>query len=186
MNRDDIDPDSPALKMFAFITNNPTGQQVVKKAKNKVKDKKAKKGSPGPVTKARIRMQFESEFDNLWKDSKPYVMNLSPQAERQTFLRTTKNERGCWIISDSKGNLRIQIFTTPGDRDGCVPDVPTGNPNERVVAFYHTHPNSGQEGYDRGPSPEDLTAATNWNIPGLIRSQIGGYAWFGPNTIPDG
>src|SRR5437868_6679520 len=53
--------------------------------------------------------------------------------------------------------------------------------NERVAAFFHTHPNTGEEGYDKGPSGADIAFADGNGYPGVVRSQIGGYTWFGPD-----
>jgi hypothetical protein len=98
---------------------------------------------------------------------------------------TAKNEQGCWIIYNAKTDtLRSARFVMSNSRDSCAPGVPPLGDNERVGAFFHTHPNTNDEGYNSGPSPADLNFATTRNYPGLIRTQVGGIAWYGPN-LPD-
>jgi len=71
-------------------------------------------------------------------------------------------------------------FTIGSTRDGCSPGNPPTQTNEVAACWFHTHPNTSAEGYDKGPSPADRNFATNRNCPGVVRSQLGGLTWFGP------
>jgi hypothetical protein len=78
------------------------------------------------------------------------------------------------------GALRMVDFTIGSTRDGCSPGNPPTQTNEVAACWFHTHPNTSAEGYDKGPSPADRNFATNRNCPGVVRSQLGGLTWFGP------
>ena len=137
---------------------------------------------PRGVTQDRITGELGSVLNDLWNQSNPHTTNI-PTASRLmpgATAQSKKQEQGCWIILNTATDaLRTSAFP-PGQRDGCIPGVPQLGPNEVVGAFFHTHPNTKDEGYNRGPSDADLAFATSNNYPGLVRSQLGGYTWFGP------
>jgi hypothetical protein len=195
--------DNPLTAMANLINNSPIGKEASKSVKGSGgsgggnggsgggkglgglfgKKKTAKRG----VTKARILGDFAGELDYLWELSRPHATNLPPGAFTLPGATPTtpKNEQGCWIIYNTKTDaMRSERFVMSGSRDSCAPGVaPLGN-NEEVACFFHTHPNSGEEGYDRGPSPADENFANSNNYPGLVRTHVMSYRWFG-RAIPD-
>jgi hypothetical protein len=193
----------PIAAMAAILVNSPTG----KAASDAVKkgggggEKGGGKGGGGPlsflkkkkkapkqgITKDRILREFGGELNQLWNESNPHVTNLNPQA----FVlpggnpQTDKVEQGCWIIyNDHTDTMRLTRFVMASTRASCAPGDPGLGGHEEVACFFHTHPNTGEEGYDGGPSPADVNFANIHNYPGLIRTQIGGHTWFGRH-IPD-
>jgi len=138
-------------------------------------------GPPG-VTKSRILDELGDKLNSLWNLSNPHATNIPTSSRLMpgATAQSTKQEQGCWIIYNTiTGALRTVDFA-PGQRDGLNPQDPVLAPNETRAAWFHTHPNTGDEGYDKGPSQGDLGFAANKNCPGVVRSQIGGYTWFGP------
>jgi hypothetical protein len=180
--------DDPRRAMARVLTGSPIGRQAAQQAaaSTTTRPTGATGGGgqqPIPVTQDRIMDELGAELNDLWNLSNPHVPNI-PNAGRRLPLGnpgTRKVEQGCWIICDTRsGALRSARFTLPSTRDECDPGAPPLQAHERVAAFFHTHPNTGEEGYDRGPSPADRGYATSTGYPGLIRTQIGGYTWFGP------
>lgn len=194
-----MEMDDPAKRMAAILT----GTTVGKKATESVKSGKGEKGggknpfggffakktkaAKRGVTKSRILEELGEELNDLWALSAPHKTNLPVNA----FVlpggnpTTAKNEQGCWIIYNTNTDtLRSARFVMSNSRDSCAPGAPPLGANEQVGAFFHTHPNTNDEGYDSGPSPADVNFATSNNYPGLIRTQVGGIAWYGPN-LPD-
>lgn len=194
--------DDPLAAMAAVLTNSPIGKQASKSVQGgggggggngsggkglgglfSKKPKVVKRG----VTKARIQEDFGDEFDNLWELSRPHATNLPPGAFKLPGATPTtpKNEQGCWIIYNTKTDaMRSVQFVMSGSRDSCAPGVAPIGKNEEVACFFHTHPNSQDEGYNRGPSPADENFANSNNYPGLLRTHITSYRWFG-RVIPD-
>jgi hypothetical protein len=67
-----------------------------------------------------------------------------------------KQEKGFWIMRDDKtGALSVTHFPDNGTNDTLTPGPVPIQPGTTVVAFFHTHPNTGAEGYESGPSPAD-------------------------------
>jgi hypothetical protein len=142
------------------------------------------RAQPRGVTKARIVEELGGLFNDLWNASQPHATNLPTQGVHTIIGNPTtpKNEQGCWIMyNNGNDSLRTVTFTAPSTRDSCIPGTPQLNANERIVAFFHTHPNTREEGYARGPSPADISYATTNGYAGVMRAQTGGYEWFGPN-----
>jgi len=175
--------DDARTQMARLIMTSPIGRQATQQVATAPNRGGGGGGVPA-LSADRILEELGSELNDLWEASKPHVTNI-PVDQRKIMAGgnpiTRKNEQGCWILYNKKdGALRAAPFTAPSTRDGCVPGKPPLQKNERVAAFFHTHPNTGEEGYDKGPSPADLNFATSKNFPGLVRTQIGGYTWFGP------
>lgn len=142
--------------------------------------------APGAVTKSRIIGELGTHLNDLWNQSNPHTTNI-PTSSRLlpgANPQSKKQEQGCWIIHNTgTDTLRAEDFA-PGERDGLDPQDPQLGPGEQVRAWFHTHPNTGDEGYDKGPSSADVNWAGARNCPGVVRAQIGGYVWFGP-PLPD-
>lgn len=91
-----------------------------------------------------------------------------------------KQETGFWVVrDDAAGQLSTIPFPSNGTRDSLTPGPVPNEPGKTVVAFFHTHPNTTDEGYISGPSPADLAFAKATGIPGIIRSHDGMY-YFDP------
>jgi hypothetical protein len=194
-----MDPDDALRKqMAALLTSSAIGKEATKKvAAEKKSEKKSEKkgsffglgGSSKPKNKGvsadRILEEMGPHFNDLWNASNPHVTNIPVASKRLPGSNpvTKKNENGCWVIYNSKTDtLRAEDFTAPGDRDSCIPGVPPLQSKERVAAFFHTHPNTNDEGYNSGPSGADVTFANDNGFPGVVRSQLGGLKWFGPTV----
>jgi hypothetical protein len=187
--------DEAQRKMAALLTSSPIGKEAAKKvATEKKSDKKSEKkkglfsfGSSSTkkegLAQDRITSEMGPHFNDLWNASNPHSTSIPVASMRLPGSNPTtkKNENGCWVIYNSKTDvLRFEDFTAPGDRDSCIPGVPTLQSHERVAAFFHTHPNTKDEGYNKGPSGADVSFANSNGFPGVVRSQLGGYTWFGP------
>ena len=136
-----------------------------------------------PPSEDRIEGELGATLNDLWEASHPHATSI-PVAAMRTFGSnppSRTNEQGCWILYNRQtGRLRPENFAVPSnDRDGCSPGTPNLQAHERVAAFFHTHPNSNDEGYNAGPSPADQSFAQQTGYPGLIRTR-NGYRWFGP------
>lgn len=192
-----MESDEDARKrMAAVLMGSAVGKEATKKvaAEKKAEKKSEKKGGffglggskpkKKGVTKARILEEMGEFFNEQWLASNPHATNIPIASKRLpgSDPDTKKNEKGCWVLYNTKTDtLRAAAFTAPSTRDGCVPGNPPLQSNEQVAAFFHTHPNTGEEGYDKGPSDADEDFANGNGYPGVVRSQIGGYTWFGPD-----
>jgi len=93
---------------------------------------------------------------------------------------TRPQENGFWISrNEATGELFTRPFASRGFADSIQP-VPT--PDD-AIAFFHTHPNRPDAGYDPGPSSADALLAARRDLPGLIQSHVGMY-YFGPPLRP--
>ena len=97
-------------------------------------------------------------IDAAWTASNPYTY-------------ATRREVGFWIIQDCTNpaapTLRCSGQIT-GTRDGIDPGAPPAvGANERVVGFFHTHPNPETDERNNrwtlGPSPADVRVAAELN-----------------------
>jgi hypothetical protein len=135
----------------------------------------------GPIkNKARIEKNegVIQHFRALWEQSQPHAMNVSPsKLLPMATIQSAKHEYGCWIIRNRLTKNLRWVDWPVGRRDESTPSAPALNLVETVIGEFHTHPNTGEEGYDKGPSPADL-GAKNPNHVGICRSQIGGYHWY--------
>jgi hypothetical protein len=87
-----------------------------------------------------------------------------------------KSEPGFWIIREATSNdLSVQHYPSFGMGDRTAP----GPTPKGAIATFHPHPFTAQEGYLPGPSPADISFATNRGFPGIIRSHTGMY-YHGP------
>ncbi|MDH6243210.1 hypothetical protein M2432_000839 [Mycobacterium sp. OTB74] len=90
---------------------------------------------------------------------------------------STKHEQGGWILVDPTTGKRSVKRVPRGSRDGLGPIVgtrPTDSATQRVVAWFHTHPNTDAEGYGSGPSPADIAwQNAEAKVPGIILTHDG-------------
>ena len=110
-----------------------------------------------------------AEIDKAWKASNPNGPG-------------TKQEKGFWVSKDDKtGALSVTPFPDNGTNDSLTPGSPPSEKGKTVVGFFHTHPNTDQEGCKQEPSKADEDFATSVGVPGLIRSHDGMY-YYGPKS----
>jgi hypothetical protein len=180
-------PPDPNELMAQIIMNTKVGRRAAAAVKVGNSGSKGKAQKKLGATKSRILEELAGEFNRLWAASKPHVANL-PKEGIHTVIgsaQTAKNEQACWIIYNNKTDaLRTVDFPGLGIRDESSDNFPNLYPNEKLVGWFHTHPNTGEEGYDRGPSDTDIAAAQTHKLVGLVRASTGGYQWFGTN-LPD-
>lgn len=95
----------------------------------------------------------QREVERAWQESKPNAPEV-PAGQPGS----TKVEQGGWIIyNETTGAFRV-VRVPQGTRDRLALDSPPAvQPPECVVAWFHTHPNTAQEGYwgAHDLSPED-------------------------------
>ena len=88
-----------------------------------------------------------------WYQSRPHAAEVAwgQQGSR-------KQEQGGWIVWNRLTG-RLRVVRVPGgsrDRlDHLREARPPGSPDQEVVAWFHTHPNTLREGYRPQPSPGD-------------------------------
>ena len=92
-------------------------------------------------------------------------------------LPLSTREQGGWVIRPY-GTGRPELHrTSPGTRDRMGYDVVI-RPNEFecgcvIVGFYHTHPNTREEGYGPNANRGDYNFLYYIGVPGMIRSHSG-------------
>jgi len=109
---------------------------------------------------------------NAWANSNPNAPPVPAGTEG-----STKVEQGAWIVQNSDGSYTY--VPMPSGTRGSLPDFTMPPPD--TVAFFHTHPNTYDEGYEYGPSRNDNNFVNNpaINVPGIIISHNGMY-YYGP------
>jgi hypothetical protein len=110
----------------------------------------------------------EAEIDKSWNASNPNGPGK-------------KQEHGFWVLKDDKtGALSVQQFPqNTATNDSMIPGPTPAEPGKTTVAFFHTPPNTSNEGYVSEPSDADEKFAKARGVPGIIRSHDGMY-YFGP------
>ena len=110
----------------------------------------------------------------------PYVRNQIENAWKASnaghYFAT--QEHGFWIVRDP---VTGQLYTKPFAGLGTPFSIAPGPKPEDAIAFFHTHPNTGNA--LAGPSITDGIFAGIIGLPGFIRSQNGMY-YFGPEFRP--
>jgi hypothetical protein len=112
------------------------------------------------------------ELVKAWNESNP-----NAKAVQKGQPGSTKHEQGGWILQDiTTGKLSVRRVPR-GSRDGLGPIVgtrPVDTATLRVVAWFHTHPNTSDEGYASGPSPGDINFQNGEaKVPGIILTHDG-------------
>jgi len=112
------------------------------------------------------------ELTRAWNESNPNAPEVPNGA-----TGSTKQEQGGWIVWNKISGCLLVIRVPAGTRDGLATIVgtrPVDNADQKVVAWFHTHPNTAAEGYSSGPSPGDLGYTTGEaKVPGIIETHDG-------------
>lgn len=84
-----------------------------------------------------------------------------------------RHEEGGWIyLSLTTSELIIRRAPSGGRSNLDLQTVPILD-DALVVGLFHTHPNPGSEGWQTGPSPQDLELDSQLGVPDLIRADDG-------------
>ena len=116
-------------------------------------------------------------IDDAWDDS-------------EAGNKDTRHEEGGWIIQTrtqygEEYVYGFRVVRVPaGTRTGISPGAPPAvTENERIVGFFHTHPNPpvDEDGnrWEQGPSDSDKNWHNRHKIPGIVRNAAGNET-FGP------
>ena len=112
------------------------------------------------------------QMEGGWQESNPFAPPV-----RRGLPGSLKREQGGWVIRPY-GTGRPELHrTSPGTRDRMGYDVVI-RPNEFecgcvIVGFYHTHPNTREEGYGPNANRGDYNFLYYIGVPGMIRSHSG-------------
>ena len=127
-----------------------------------------------PPTAAQIIAdpEFSRQLQRAWTESLPNAPNV-PRGS----AGSSKREQGGWVLWRRDSHIIQIIRVPPGTRDGLGTIVGTRPPDsdvQRVVAWFHTHPNTAAEGYGTQASVGD----TSWQnseakVPGIIMTHAG-------------
>lgn len=114
----------------------------------------------------------DSELKKAWIDSNPNAPEV-PKGQPGSL----KKEQGGWIVwKKDTGKLEV-IRVAPGSRDGLgtiVGTRPKDSTSQEVVGWFHTHPNTSNEGYTHGPSiPDKNFQRLKAKAPGIIETHEG-------------
>lgn len=107
-------------------------------------------------------------MDDAWRDSEPTDPAL-------------RHEEGGWIYMDTaSGTLTTRRSAMGGQAvlDLTAPPIVVGSV---VVGTFHTHPNPTSDGWDPGPSVDDVQSAWMLGVPCLIQADDGVYTT-GPDS----
>ena len=86
-------------------------------------------------------------------------------------------EQGGWIIWNQwSGTFRV-VRVPAGTRDS-LPGITGTRPwewgGDTLIAWFHTHPNTADEGYSPDPSPGDVAFTNGYaKVPGVIETHDG-------------
>jgi hypothetical protein len=112
-----------------------------------------------------------AELEAAWLASNPNA----PAVPRGS-PGSTKMEQNGWLLWNPETGAFSTIRLNNGlsTRDSfTMTDRPADTSTRRVVAFYHTHPNTSAEGYVSDPSAADRGVADWARLPGIIRTHDG-------------
>ncbi len=113
---------------------------------------------------------IQAELERAWNESNPDAPEV-PAGQPGS----QKREQGGWIVWNREtGQLEV-IRGPAGDREGLpTTPRPPDNDQQRVVASFHTHPNTAAEGYDPDPSPDDIDFTHDFShVPEIIETHDG-------------
>lgn len=102
-------------------------------------------------------------------------------ADSQVNDPTNRHEEGGWIYMDLSTGTIVTRRAPVGTRSRLSLANPALLPNHVIVGTFHTHPNPASEGWDTGPSTQDVQAANFSGVPWLIRAEDGDHST-GPNS----
>lgn len=114
----------------------------------------------------------DGELKRAWDESNPNAPEV-PAGQPGS----TKQEQGGWVVWNKQTHQLEVTRVAGGDRDGLGPIVgtrPADNDRQEVVSWFHTHPNTANEGYGSDPSPGDTGwQASEAHAPGIIETHDG-------------
>jgi len=110
----------------------------------------------------------QQALEDAWADS------LADDAAR-------RHQEGGWVYADLGSGAITTRRASAGATANIGLDHPPTVPGAVVVATFHTHPNPSAEGWDPGPSTDDMQSAFILGVPCLIRADDGVHAT-GPDS----
>lgn len=113
----------------------------------------------------------DGALKKAWTDSKPEAPSVPPGDPP-----SLKQEQGGWIVWNKESGAVRVIRVAAGTRDGLATIMGTrpAENGDKVVAWFHTHPNKAEEGYSSEPSGGDLGFTTGTaKVPGIIETHDG-------------
>ena len=112
----------------------------------------------------------KTAIDTAWADSNPHIPGH-------------KLENGFWILrANDSGTFSVRQFPpNTATNSSIAPGIKPNVLGHTTVAFFHTHPNTADEGFTSGPSHSDIQFAHKpiINVPGILRAHDGLH-FFGP------
>lgn len=123
-------------------------------------------GSPAPDPEALDRAlddpHVQAELERAWNESNPD----GPGDQ--------KHEQGGWIVQNRETGEYEVIRWEEGNRDGISAGDRPDEDEYTVVAWFHTHPNTEEEGYTPDASPADIDLTNDYaQVPGVIETHDG-------------
>jgi type VI secretion system secreted protein VgrG len=116
--------------------------------------------------------RVDHDLKQAWTDSRPNAAEVP-----RGTPGSVKQEQGGWIVWDKKTGHVSTTRVPAGTRDGLgtiAGTRPADNADQQVVGWFHTHPNTGAEGYGSGPSPADVGWQKAYGkAPGIIETHDG-------------
>jgi hypothetical protein len=108
----------------------------------------------------------DAEIRQAWYESNPHAREV-PTGQPGS----NKREQGGWLVWNKRTG-RLSVIRVPaGARDGLAIIVgtrPADSAEQEVVAWFHTHPNTPNEGYSNEPGVSDLAFThAEAKVPGL-------------------
>lgn len=112
------------------------------------------------------------QMETAWQESNPFA----PPVKRG-LPGSIKHEQGGWVIQPYGSGAPELHRAAPGTRDRMGFDV-VRKPSEfecgcTVLGFFHSHPNTREEGYAPGANSGDYRFLYYMGVPGMIRSHSG-------------
>jgi hypothetical protein len=99
-------------------------------------------------------------LEDAWHDSLPNDKQL-------------RHEEGGWVYSDTATGTNTIRLAAAGKQADLHLDFPPLIVGSVIVATFHTHPNPTSEGWETGPSSDDMHSAWALGVPCLIRAEDG-------------
>lgn len=116
--------------------------------------------------------RLREQMEDAWRDSNP---NAAPVARGKPGSQ--KREQAGWIVQFFGEGRATLVRIAPGSRDQVSRDA-LNKPSEfqcacRVLGFFHTHPNTRDEGYMPNANIWDYHFQIEMEVPGMIRNHEG-------------
>lgn len=107
--------------------------------------------------------------------NEPAVQQALEQAWTQSLPGdpNRRHEEGGWFFMDTSTGEIVVRRAPAGGQTTLDLSMPPSVPGAVVVATFHTHPNPSADGWESGPSEEDIQSAELFGVPCLIRADDG-------------